>query len=170
MASGIPYQVVGGRNSLQAKATEDTVAYMKSLMTLPDEHDNDDARIDGGILGPADFFDPSADAVALMTMHMAKGLEFSVVYLTGAEEGIIPYTLKDEGIDIEEERRLFYVGMTRAKDELFIMHARKRFLYGQRLNPSPSPFISEVPEEYVDKKNVPDRTVKRKEDHQMGLF
>ncbi len=85
------------------------------------------------ILGTADAFDPRADSVALMTMHMAKGLEFKVVFLAGAEVGLIPFTLGHEDADPEEERRLFYVAMTRAKEELFVVHAKKRFLYGRRL-------------------------------------
>jgi DNA helicase-2/ATP-dependent DNA helicase PcrA len=75
------------------------------------------------------------------------------------------------GVDIEEERRLFYVGMTRAKNELFLIHARSRFLYGQRLDPSPSPFLREIPEEYIQVSVVPDREKKQKEkDSQLKLF
>jgi DNA helicase-2/ATP-dependent DNA helicase PcrA len=68
------------------------------------------------LLTPADDFDAKAEAVTLMTMHMAKGLEFRIVFIAGVEEGIIPYTLKKDDADIEEERRLLYVGMTRAMD------------------------------------------------------
>ncbi|MBI3593207.1 MAG: ATP-binding domain-containing protein, partial [Nitrospirae bacterium] len=91
-----------------------------------------------------DFFDPKAEAVTLMTMHMAKGLEFKVVFITGVKGSLIPYTIKREDVDIEEERRLLYVGMTRAKDELFLIHARNRFLYGQRLEQSPASFLKEI--------------------------
>jgi len=62
--------------------------------------------------------------VSLLTFHASKGLEFPVVFIAGAEEGIIPVLRKD--IDIEEERRLFYVALTRAKDRLYITHARQR--------------------------------------------
>jgi ATP-dependent exoDNAse (exonuclease V) beta subunit len=92
-----------------------------------------------------------------MTLHMAKGLEFPIVFITGCEDGLIPCSLMEAGVDIEEERRLFYVGMTRAKDELFLIHARSRFLYGQRLNPSPSPFLTEIPEKYIQVSVVPDK-------------
>jgi superfamily I DNA/RNA helicase len=122
------------------------------------------------LLTPADAYDPRADAVALMTFHMAKGLEFKVVFIAGVEEGLVPYTIKKDDVDIEEERRLFYVGMTRAMDELFLMHTRNRFLYGQRMAHVPSPFIMELPEELITKRHIPDRIKKEKKDKQIGLF
>jgi superfamily I DNA/RNA helicase len=149
MASGIPYQAVGGKHSLQKQATEATLEYMRSLISSKDTYSDRPDTPESILLNAADFFDPSADAVTLMTRHMAKGLEFRVVFITGAEEGLIPYTLREDGIDTEEERRLFYVGMTRAQDELFIINGRNRFLYGNKLAPLPSPFISEIPEEFI---------------------
>jgi DNA helicase-2/ATP-dependent DNA helicase PcrA len=125
---------------------------------------------DLSLLTPADAFDPRAEAVTLMTLHMAKGLEFKIVFITGVEDGLIPYTIKKEDVDIEEERRLFYVGMTRAMDKLFLIHARNRFLYGQRLTQSPSQFIKEIPEEFIESRIVPDRTKKSRKDRQIGLF
>ncbi len=122
------------------------------------------------LLTPADAFDPRADAVPLMTFHMAKGLEFRVVFITGVEEGLVPYTIKKDNVDIEEERRLFYVGMTRAIDELFLIHTRKRFLYGQRLAQKPSPFLTELTEEFTIEKYIPDRIKRIKKDNQIGLF
>jgi len=122
------------------------------------------------LLTPADAYDPRAHSVPLMTFHMAKGLEFKVVFITGVEEGIVPYTVKKDDVDIEEERRLFYVGMTRAMDELFLMHTRSRFLYGQRMTQVPSPFITELPDESITKRYVPDRIKKTKKDKQIGLF
>jgi DNA helicase-2/ATP-dependent DNA helicase PcrA len=171
-ASGIPYQIVGSRMNAQRKEIEETIAYLQSLInpitvTKPDLTDAKESRL----LSAADFFDPHADAVTLMTLHMAKGQQFSIVFITGCEDGLIPFTLKEAGVDIEEERRLFYVGMTRAKNELFLIHARSRFLYGQRLNPSPSPFLTEIPEKYIQVSVVPDREKKQKEkDRQLRLF
>jgi DNA helicase-2/ATP-dependent DNA helicase PcrA len=121
------------------------------------------------LLSPADDFDSRADAVTLMTLHLAKGLEFKVVFITGVEEGLIPYTTKKEDIDIEEERRLFYVGMTRAMDKLFLIHSRKRFLYGKRLTQLPSPFLAEIPEEFIQNRFIPD-TIKKRKEKQIGLF
>jgi superfamily I DNA/RNA helicase len=97
------------------------------------------------LLGEGDAFDPRADAVALMTLHAAKGLEFAVAFIAGVEDGLLPFTLHGDEADIEEERRLFYVGMTRAKDELFLLHAASRFLYGKRQALPPSRFLSEIP-------------------------
>lgn len=170
--SGIPYQIIGRGNAAQRAEAKETIAYMKALIlqaedAVPAGNDAQEEKL----LTPADLFDPRADAVALMTMHMAKGLEFRTVFIAGCEEGLIPCTMMKDGADIEEERRLFYVGMTRAKDELFLLHARSRFLYGQRLAPSPSPFLEEIPGEFMARTSVPDRAGKQKEqDSQLGLF
>jgi superfamily I DNA/RNA helicase len=120
------------------------------------------------LLTGLDAYDPRADAVTLLTMHAAKGLEFSVVFITGVEEGLIPYTLAKNDADIEEERRLFYVGMTRAKDELFLLHARNRFIYGQRRAASPSSFLAAIPKEFVRQQMVSDRA--KRKPKQEGLF
>ena len=122
------------------------------------------------LLTTVDAFDPRADAVALMTLHMAKGLEFKVVFIAGVEDGLIPFAPAKEETDVEEERRLFYVGMTRAKDELFLLNARSRFLYGRRLVCSPSPFLSEIPEGLICTEVVPEGPKKLKKPEQMGLF
>jgi superfamily I DNA/RNA helicase len=173
--SGIPYQLIGRRSSAQAKETEETIKYLQSLIPShgtagPGPADATNAQ-ETKLLTAADFFDPRADAVALMTMHMAKGLEFPIVFITGCEDGLIPCTVMKEGVDIEEERRLFYVGMTRAKDELYLIRARNRFLYGKRLALSPSPFLGEIPEKYIQASVVPDRTKKQKgKDNQLELF
>jgi DNA helicase-2/ATP-dependent DNA helicase PcrA len=104
----------------------------------------------------ATVYDDRAEAVALMTMHGAKGLEFPVVFITGMEEGILPCELpqkkKDEGLiavaaptSIHEERRLFYVGMTRAQNALILTSAATRQIFGTYRNRPLSPFISEIP-------------------------
>ena len=121
------------------------------------------------VVGAADVFDPRGDAVALMTLHMAKGLEFKVVFVAGVEEGLLPLLLGKEEPDIEEERRLLYVGMTRARVELLLTCARSRFLYGRALSGSPSPFLSEIPVELVRTESLPDKP-RKKGGKQMGLF
>ena len=73
-----------------------------------------------------DAYDPRADRVTLMSLHASKGLEFPVVFIVGCEEGLLPYERKGEAVDVEEERRLFYVGLTRAGRKLILTHARKR--------------------------------------------
>lgn len=121
------------------------------------------------LLTPLDDFDALADCVTLMTLHGAKGLEFRVVFITGAEDGLIPYSLRDGQDDREEERRLFYVGMTRAKEELFLLHARSRALYGRNTAPLLSPFVRDIPEVFTRTVALKDRARKRHK-KQMKLF
>ena len=93
----------------------------------------------------------NSDVVTLMTIHSAKGLEFNNVFIAGMEEGIFPHTNSFNEISgIEEERRLCYVAVTRAKQKLYIVNARKRMLFGQENYNPPSRFISEIGEEYLD--------------------
>ncbi|SFA49522.1 DNA helicase-2 / ATP-dependent DNA helicase PcrA [Anoxybacillus pushchinoensis] len=93
----------------------------------------------------------TSDAVVLMTLHSAKGLEFPVVFLVGLEEGIFPHnrSLNDED-EMEEERRLAYVGITRAEEQLFLTRAHMRTLFGQTHVNAPSRFIDEIPEELIE--------------------
>jgi superfamily I DNA/RNA helicase len=122
------------------------------------------------LLGPADDYDPRVDAVTLMTLHMAKGLEFRAVFISGVDDGRIPYKATKGPEDMEEERRLFYVGMTRARDELFLIHGRNRFRHGRTSSQSPSPFLCEIPEQYIRRITIPDRTKKLNQKKQMKLF
>ena len=104
------------------------------------------------------------EAVTLMTLHAAKGLEFPVVFIAGVEEGLIPL----RGVDVDEERRLFYVGMTRAKDHLVLLHARGRTVRGKKESPEPSRFIQEIPPELIEQTQI---KLKRKpKDRQLNLF
>jgi len=89
----------------------------------------------------------SQKGVTLMTLHSAKGLEYKVVFLAGMEEGILPHSISmDEDDDVEEERRLCYVGMTRAREQLYCLHSFERRLHGRFREQSPSPFLEEIPE------------------------
>lgn len=98
--------------------------------------------------GQADAFE---DAVQLMTLHSAKGLEFPMVFMAGVEEGIFPSKMAlDEGDRLDEERRLCYVGMTRAMEKLYITYAESRRIYGREDYARPSRFINEIPEQYVE--------------------
>jgi DNA helicase-2/ATP-dependent DNA helicase PcrA len=92
--------------------------------------------------------------VTLMTIHNAKGLEFRAVFMLGMEEGIFPHSRSIEENDIEEERRLAYVGMTRAKERLALTHASSRNLYGNRAYNLPSRFLDELPEEGVERERL----------------
>jgi DNA helicase-2/ATP-dependent DNA helicase PcrA len=89
--------------------------------------------------------------VTLMTLHNAKGLEFKAVYLIGLEEGIFPHSRSIEEHGVEEERRLMYVGMTRAMERLTLLHASSRMLYGGRSYNMPSRFLDELPEQHVER-------------------
>ena len=91
-----------------------------------------------------DAYDPRADRVTLMSLHASKGLEFPVVFIVGCEEGLLPYERKGEAVDVEEERRLFYVGLTRAGRKLVLTHARKRVLFGQFMENPPSRFVGDI--------------------------
>ena len=85
-----------------------------------------------------------------MTLHNAKGLEYDVVFMLGCEDGVFPHSRAIEAGDVEEERRLCYVGMTRARKELTLTHARTRALYGGREWNVPSRFLAEIPVELTD--------------------
>jgi DNA helicase-2/ATP-dependent DNA helicase PcrA len=91
-------------------------------------------------------------AVTLMTLHNAKGLEFPVVFITGMEEGLFPHSRSLDEQRLEEERRLCYVGMTRARDRLFLSHARSRTLHGGAGYKLPSRFLSEIPGELTERR------------------
>jgi superfamily I DNA/RNA helicase len=95
---------------------------------------------------PEDHFNFKVERVALMTLHAAKGLEFPVVFIVGCEEGLLPLDLEFFASDLEEERRLFYVGMTRAKEELNLVRAKRRTLYGKTVELSPSRFLADIEE------------------------
>ncbi len=97
-----------------------------------------------------DGLNEGKDEVSLMTLHSSKGLEFPIVFLVGLEQGLFPnYRSMDDPASLEEERRLCYVGITRAKERLYITYARARRLYGSREPASPSLFLGELPKELL---------------------
>lgn len=132
---------------------------------------------------PEDHFNPHREAITLMSVHAAKGLEFPVVFVAGLEEGIFPY-LPAEDFDgeapngfagwratclpagrrepllMEEERRLFYVAMTRAKERLYLSHSEERALFDTKEKGIPSRFLSEIPEEFVERSMIKMQTKK----------
>jgi len=90
------------------------------------------------------------NAITLMTLHGAKGLEFPIVFLVGLEDGYLPHQRTiDEGIDFSEERRLFYVGITRAQEELYLIRAKNRIRYGKAIPRHPSRFLADIPAEIL---------------------
>ena len=104
------------------------------------------------------------EAVTLMTLHASKGLEFPVVFICGVEEGLIPHA----DADIEEEKRLFFVGITRGQDEVILTRARSRRRFGERIAPEISRFVADIPEEVIDFVDL--RTERRKPAEQLSLF
>ncbi len=104
------------------------------------------------LLTDADEKDPNADTVKLMTIHAAKGLEFSCVFAAGLEEMLFPNAMAiNTREELEEERRLFYVVITRAKQKLWITYANTRYRFGTLVQNEPSRFINEIPEQYLDR-------------------
>jgi uncharacterized protein (TIGR00375 family) len=118
-----------------------------------------------------DLYHPRAEKVALLTMHAAKGLEFPVVFLAGCEEELLPYRRAGEGAgtDADEERRLFYVAMTRAKERLYLTWARRRRMFGKTSNRSRSPFVKDIEERLLIDESPRPRHRKKKPD-QLQLF
>jgi DNA helicase-2/ATP-dependent DNA helicase PcrA len=105
------------------------------------------------LFGEQDDYDDDASSVTLMTLHIAKGLEFPIVFIVGMEDGIFPHfrSMTDQAA-LEEERRLAYVGITRARERLYLTHAWSRTLYGQTQYNPPSRFIGELPEQLLDQR------------------
>ena len=108
---------------------------------------------ENSLVADVDDYDEGADAVVMMTMHSAKGLEFPVVFLPGMEEGVFPGTQvifgAESSAELEEERRLAYVAVTRAKDMLYIVHTKMRMLYGKTGINDLSRFVKEIPKELI---------------------
>lgn len=114
------------------------------------------------LVGDIDELEEGSGAVTLMTLHNAKGLEFPVVFLTGMEDGVFPHLRAlTEPDQLEEERRLCYVGLTRARQCLHLSYARSRMLYGQSSYNTPSRFLSEIPDHLVDHIRSRDRDRRR---------
>ncbi len=111
---------------------------------------------ENALVADVDRYDDTADAVVMMTVHSAKGLEFPIVFLPGMEDGIFPgmQTIMGGNAEMEEERRLAYVAITRAKRELMMLHVRTRLLYGSTTYNPVSRFVSEIPEALLDKADM----------------
>jgi superfamily I DNA/RNA helicase len=105
-----------------------------------------------------------------MTMHAAKGLEFPVVFIAGCEENLIPFRRdNNRQSDIQEERRLFYVAMTRAKDRLYLTRAKKRRLYGKLEDRVVSPFVADIENRLKQDETPRSKMKKKKVSEQMQL-
>ncbi len=111
---------------------------------------------ENALVADVDRYDDTADAVVMMTVHSAKGLEFPIVFVPGMEDGIFPgmQTISGGNDEMEEERRLAYVAITRAKRELLMLHVRTRLLYGSTTYNPVSRFVSEIPEVLLEKEDM----------------
>ena len=138
--------------------SEERLENVEELVNAASEYDasNPNGSLQGfleevALIADIDKWDDKTDTVTLMTLHAAKGLEFPVVFIAGLEEGLLPHAQsKDSDDEIEEERRLCYVGITRAQRELFLVHTRYRAKYGQRTPCIPSRFLSEIPKDFIE--------------------
>lgn len=148
-------RVTGYEDMLVAQGEEgktrlENVGQLVSNMQEYKNNNGEDATIrsfleEVSLISDIDNYDEDADCVTLMTIHSAKGLEFPYVFIVGVEEGIFPGEMsKYNPEDIEEERRLCYVGITRAKKELYISHCSERMVFGQTKRPLPSRFLEEI--------------------------
>ena len=115
-----------------------------------------------------DQLDARGERINVMTMHAAKGLEFPVVFVIGCEEEIIPFYRPGQKQDVAEERRLLYVGMTRAEKHLYITYAKKRFLFGAEKSQQPSRFLSSISQSVMQRENR--HVIKKKPINQLKLF
>jgi DNA helicase-2/ATP-dependent DNA helicase PcrA len=116
-------------------------------------------------------FEYNVEKVSLMSLHAAKGLEFPVVFIIGCERRLLPLDLMGMKGEPQEERRLFYVGMTRAKEHLYLTHAHRRHLFGQSVVQEPSPYLADIAEELKAYEAAKRNTAKNDPDAlQMKLF
>jgi ATP-dependent DNA helicase UvrD/PcrA len=150
--------------SLQAERTieaEGRVENLQELVALAREWQEENAEPslssflqEVSLYSDQDAIRGEGSLVTLMTLHNAKGLEFRAVYLIGMEEGIFPHSRSIEEQGVEEERRLCYVGMTRAMEKLTLLHTSSRMLYGGRSYNLPSRFLDELPERHVERERL----------------
>ncbi|MCK4765762.1 MAG: UvrD-helicase domain-containing protein, partial [Candidatus Aminicenantes bacterium] len=155
-----------------AEKKENEIA-IRQLLDLAGNFDRDlDGFLRFVLLGAAeDTYAPSLENVTLMTLHAAKGLEFKCVFIVGCEEGLLPYSLyESQTCDREEERRLLYVGMTRAQEFLFLSHAEKRFLRGREYRLPRSSFLDPIEKELLESAQMKQRKKKEPEVVQRSLF
>nr|WP_320116815.1 UvrD-helicase domain-containing protein [uncultured Desulfuromonas sp.] len=125
---------------------------LRRLLNLCDAFPAPQAFLDYLALGSvADDYNERSEAVSLMTLHASKGLEFDAVFIPGCEQGLMPYGLfETQTSDVDEEQRLLYVGMTRAKKRLFMSHADRRFLLGKEYQLARSPFLDRIEQELLE--------------------
>ncbi len=158
-------QMLEEKHDLESQSRLENVQELKSNILGFLEQDPEDATLAGFLNEIALYTDLDAmngdDCVTLMTMHAAKGLEFPAVYVVGMEEGIFPgFRVNGDSEELEEERRLCYVAMTRAKEKLILTNCRQRTLYGRTSANMPSRFLEEIPHEHIQWISKPEPRVR----------
>jgi DNA helicase-2/ATP-dependent DNA helicase PcrA len=143
-----------GQDTLEA---EGRIENLEELVGVAAEYDQraEEPSLDGflqeiSLYSDIDTMADTSELITFMTLHNAKGLEFPVVFITGLEEGVFPHQRSLDDQNLEEERRLAYVGITRAMDRLYLLHARARNLWGGSLYGLPSRFLTEIPADLVE--------------------
>jgi DNA helicase II / ATP-dependent DNA helicase PcrA len=153
------FRLTGYLESLRARANGDAESRLEDLrefVTVAQEADREGQSLvefleQAALVADADALSDDRERVTLMTLHTSKGLEFPVVFLVGMEEGLFPHRRSlTERDTIEEERRLCYVGMTRAREQLYLSRARRRHLFGLETENSPSRFLREIPADLLE--------------------
>jgi DNA helicase-2/ATP-dependent DNA helicase PcrA len=149
-------ELIAGAADLQARLDERDPEMLQELEDVESMRPIDIFLAHVALVTDIDQHDPEADAVSLMTLHNAKGLEFPVVFVTGMEEGLFPLSrVLDEPEQLEEERRLFYVGMTRAEEKLYLTFAHRRRRGGEWMDSIASSFLEGVPKELLEIRQSP---------------
>ena len=168
-------EISGYINDLKQKGTEEADNRLENISELYNailqfQEETEDINLQGflsnvSLASDLDDLKEEQKKVSLMTLHSAKGLEFPVVFLVGLEQGLLPHIRSlNDPLSLEEERRLCYVGVTRAQEQLFLTYARERFVWGSKETKMPSQFLKELPSDLI-KSNV-----NSKYSHQSNTF
>ena len=172
--SGYTMALLAGDEKAQDRI-ENLKELASTMMRYEEEHD-EEATLGGyledvALITDIDAYDDDADCVSLMTLHAAKGLEFPVVFIPGVEEGIFPNMASMlDPEEIEEDRRLAYVGITRAKKQLYISHAEGRILYGQTQRNKLSRYVGEIKGELIEHRGLTRRVSASASDYSSGGY
>ncbi|BAP18248.1 DNA helicase PcrA [cyanobacterium endosymbiont of Epithemia turgida] len=153
-------EISGYIDNLKQKKTEEANNRLENISELYNailqfQKDTEDINLQGflsnaSLSSDIDDLKEEQEKVSLMTLHSAKGLEFTVVFLVGLEQGLLPHIRSlNDSLALEEERRLCYVGLTRAQEQLFLTYARERFVWGSKETKIPSQFLKELPSDLI---------------------
>ncbi len=156
------YKKSGYESALLKEGTEGEVRHenVQELLSVAKKYDQRENALqefleEVSLAADTDKIDADADSVHLMTLHSAKGLEFPIVFITGLEEGLLPHSRAMLApTEMEEERRLMYVGITRAMEKVHLLFTRERLLFGQTQMNAPSRFLDDIPQHLIEKNSA----------------